>query len=236
MTDLDNAELARRVNDVALACLEEEQAADEARLDGPDALTRAARWYAAVGVPVFPLHNLTPRHTDGHLACSCDRWAEPGHKPAKHPRTAHGLNDATTDPLQVAAWWQRWPQANIGLRTGVRFDVIDIDGPPGYRSLTGLRHQQCPPGCCDHSICPGDGVTLPPLLGRVQTPRGAHLYIAATGDGNTTGILPGIDYRGTGGYVVAPPSVGLDISGRRFRYAFTDPLVIPLPTRAQAAS
>jgi hypothetical protein len=53
----------------------------------------------------------------------------------KHPLTAHGLKDATSDSVQLAQWWRRWPQANIGLVTGELAEVLDIDGPVGRAAL-----------------------------------------------------------------------------------------------------
>jgi hypothetical protein len=49
--------------------------------------------------------------------------------------TPHGLKDATSDPTQLTRWWRRWPQANIGLVTGERADVLDVDGPAGRAAL-----------------------------------------------------------------------------------------------------
>lgn len=143
------------------------QAAREARLSAPGALASAALYYARHGIAVFPL--------------------KPG---GKAPATAHGLHDATTDLEQVTSWWKSIPDANIGIRTGLRFDVVDIDGPAGFASLAELR----------------DAAVLPDVVGHVTTPRGAHLYVPAAGRGNKAGVYPGIDYRGVGGYVVGPPS------------------------------
>lgn len=130
-------------------------------------LTGAAIWYAERGHLVFPLR--------------------PG---TKVPLTKHGFKDASMNPDTIRAWWRATPQANIGLSTGHLFDVIDVDGPDGIRSIADIE----------------DAGHLPPILGTVTTPRGYHIYIKPTGDGCTTGIRPGIDYRGIGGYVVAPPS------------------------------
>lgn len=104
---------------------------------------------------------------------------------------SRGCKDATTDPERIRAWWAADPTRNLGLATGHLVDVIDVDGSAGVHSWAQL----------------GD---LPPVLGTVSTPRagGTHLYVAATGDGNAAGLWPGIDYRGRGGYVVAPPSRG----------------------------
>lgn len=102
-----------------------------------------------------------------------------------------GCKDGTTDPDAIRAWWERWPDSNLAIATGHVVDVIDIDGPEGVKSWLSIIDE------------------LPPIFGRVSTPRpgGNHLYVAATpGRGNKAGLLPHIDYRGDGGYVVAPPS------------------------------
>jgi hypothetical protein len=64
------------------------------------------------------------------------------------PKSAggQGLHDATRDPAVVAAWRRRWPTANVGLRCGEAFFVLDVDGPEGWHTLTGLlgRHGALP--------------------------------------------------------------------------------------------
>lgn len=111
----------------------------------------------------------------------------------KVPATRNGFKDATTDPDQITTWWTRQPHANIGLPTGHHFDVIDIDAPTGWASFWQME----------------DADVIPDVHGVVSTAgAGLHLYIADKIDlGNRAGILPGIDYRGRGGYVVGPPSV-----------------------------
>lgn len=125
----------------------------------------AALWYVEQGVPVFP--------------CKAGE---------KVPATAHGVKDATTDPGQVNEWWTRTPEANIGLATGVKFDVLDID---------------------DWMNVNDDIVDIiDEGFGFVATPRGgSHIYLRPSGDGNAANLVPGVDFRGVGGYVLAPPSV-----------------------------
>lgn len=132
----------------------------------------AALGYAARGWPVLPL-----------------RYSQ------KVPATAHGLKDATTDPEVIQSWWSRWPHANVGLATGVMFDVLDIDSPEALERL----FDRAPLSGEAGDIC---GPT-------VLTPRGWHVYVAPTGQGNTVrlGGIDGVDWRGRGGYVVAPPSM-----------------------------
>lgn len=109
----------------------------------------------------------------------------------KIPATRNGFKDATTDTTQIRQWWTENPQQNIGLPTGHHFDVIDIDIPHGYESYAQIEEEGL----------------IPDVHGMVHTSSaGMHLYIPKTGDGNRAGIMPGIDYRGRGGYVVAPPS------------------------------
>jgi hypothetical protein len=110
----------------------------------------------------------------------------------------HGLKDATVDLEQIRRWWTAEPMANIGLPTGLAFDVLDIDGPDALCRLEDYSESQ-----------PGDQDVEGPT---VSTPRGWHAYVAPTGKGNTVNLggLEGIDWRGRGGYVVVPPSVKED--------------------------
>jgi hypothetical protein len=161
----------------------------------PSLLGAAALRYAEHGWPVLPLHAPRRAHT-----CSCRRDACP--KPAKHPRSRNGLRDATTSQAQVRSWWTTWPDANIGIATG-QLVVLDVDGAAGYRALTQLQREHAP---------------LPTTL-EVITGRGLHLYFDAgphTLTNSAARLGPGLDVRGRGGYVVAPPSVHAD--GHRYRW------------------
>ena len=141
----------------------------------PPRLLGAALLYASWGWPVFPLR---PQ--------------------SKVPATRHGFKDATTDRQRIEAWWKRHPDANIGLPTGLAFDVIDIDVPIDPASMA--------------SIVASDN----DVHGHVATSSGgAHFYVAPTGRGNSAG--GGVDYRGLGGYVVAPPS-WLGVRGRSWSW------------------
>ncbi|OMC55453.1 hypothetical protein A5747_13605 [Mycobacterium sp. IS-836] len=169
--------------------------------DRPAKLGPSALWYAKQGWPVFPLAPVgytDPRRPD---------FLGDGKKPYPHTR---GFKDATLDPDQVRRWWTDMPDSNIGLATGVMFDVIDIDGPTGVASLAQLGPD-----------------ALPDVHGKVDTPRGTHYYVSPTGDGNRAGVKPGIDYRGAGGYVCAPPSA---IGDRRYSW-----LIQPSPEIRKSA-
>jgi len=76
--------------------------------------------YISQGWPVLVLHNLTDQGT-----CSCGKPNDaPNHKPGKHPRTPHGVKDATTDERRMRAWLSKWPEANIGIRTGQESGLV----------------------------------------------------------------------------------------------------------------
>jgi hypothetical protein len=110
-------------------------------------LRDAAVGYASRGIPVLPLHYPLP-HPGGlepvggnhpptpEVGCSC---RDPGcGQPGKHPLGSlvpHGVKDATSNRARILAWWTRYPQANIGLATGHRFDVLDVDGPAGAHAI-----------------------------------------------------------------------------------------------------
>src|SRR5947209_647066 len=59
---------------------------------------------AAQGIPVLPLHTVVY----GRCSCGVSDCRSPG----KHPRTLHGLNEATTEATQINKWWAAWPDSN----------------------------------------------------------------------------------------------------------------------------
>lgn len=144
------------------------------------------------------LDNRPPRLLEAALRYAAWGWPVFPLQPcAKRPATKHGFKDATTEPDRIRAWWAE-ADYNIGLPTGHLFDVIDIDPPAGAISLARMLEVE------DSRTGIGP---IPDVHGQVATASGGiHFYIPATDHGNAAGMLPGIDYRGVGGYVVAPPS------------------------------
>jgi hypothetical protein len=171
----------------------------------------AALGYAARGIPVYPVHWPRPTPDGASLACSCPRGPTCD-RPAKHPLVRHGVKEATTHPGQIGRWWRRWPQANVGLATGICFDALDIDGPEGLAALGEFQGAA--------------GLRLPGPL--VATGGGGwHHWFRPTGLGNRPPRgLAHVDWRGRGGCVLAPPS--RHISGRPYRW-LQSPDRMPLP-------
>ena len=119
----------------------------------------------------------------------------------KTPYTPHGCKDAKTDIRAIKNWWKRYPDANIGIATGSisgGIVVIDIDidedkGVYGDESLSEWEKE--------HGELPE---TWRAITGR----GGYHIYYRSDDKiKNTTNLFPGVDIRGEGGYVIAPPSI-----------------------------
>ena len=124
---------------------------------------------------------------------------------SKEPfKRSKGLKDATSDLKQVEEWARLYPNANIGIRTGAAsgVDVLDVDPKNGgLATAQALRDQ---------------GKPLPTRSVAKTRSDGYHLYVKhnpliRTG---TNRLGPGIDFRGDGGYVVAPGSV---VDGKVYR-------------------
>ena len=146
-------------------------------------LTEALR-LLALGFSVIPVH--TPWR-DG---CSCgdDTCASPG----KHPRirwTEYQKRLPTED--EVRRWFKRWSQANIGIATGAVSGIVVVDIDPRHGGDESARDLSLP----DTVICLTGG-------------GGTHLYYKHPGFPIPPGaaLMPGIDLRGDGGFVVCPPS------------------------------
>lgn len=152
--------------------------------------------YAEHGWPVLPLHS----PIDGRCDCrpaGCDH-------PAKHPRTMHGLTDASTDPEAVTRWWGLWPEANIGIAVPAGFVVVDLDAPDA-----------------------GTELELPETA-ESATGRGRHLiYRTAAEVRPRVAVSDHVDVRGPGSYIVAPPS--RHISGRSYQWVRKLPEAVDAP-------
>lgn len=167
-------------------------------------LLETALALAAEGLRVFPLHEMLgagPGSPNWRCSCGsadCD-------KPAKHPRTATGFKEATTDPAIITAWWARWPNAPVGV-TGDDFLGVDVDGDEGAITLGDL--------CAKHGPLP---ITRCVRTGRVG---GWHFYYrngqgARSLQGKPTNELGGykLDTKTSTGYVVG---AGRHESGRYY--------------------
>ncbi|HEY7117511.1 MAG TPA: bifunctional DNA primase/polymerase [Tepidisphaeraceae bacterium] len=151
---------------------------------------RWADWYAERGLAVFPLYTIERGQ------CSCGRATCPS--AGKHPIATlvpHGVLEATTDRAALAQWWAIYPDANVGVATGDASGVvvidIDLGGEDIFDNLIALH------GKLEPTWMAGTGS------------GGIHLYYQMPGAdirNSASAIGPGIDVRGNGGYVVAPPS------------------------------
>jgi predicted P-loop ATPase len=141
-------------------------------------MLKCALYYAKSGLAVFPL------------------------KPkSKMPIYPGGFKIATTDTGTITEWWTKHPSANIGIATGVKSGgmfVIDLDkdsdkGIDGYETLTDWER---------------DNGDLPDTANTITGRGGYHLlYKTNKTVKSRAGLYDGIDIRGDGGYIVAPPSI-----------------------------
>jgi hypothetical protein len=155
----------------------------------PSDQAAAALAYARRGWAVLPCHHPSP----GGCSCANADCASP----AKHPRTRRGLHDATTELRTVKRWWRRWPTANVGLRTGAASGLVVLDVDPGHGGEASLAQLV-------------DAHEALPATLEVRTGGGGrHLYFAHPGGrvaNSAGGLGRGLDVRGDGGYILAPPS------------------------------
>ena len=137
----------------------------------------------------------------------------------KTPATPNGCKDATTDPARIAEWWGR-STYNVAIATGNGIVVLDVDadherGKFGDETLEGLEQQYG---------------KLPDTWTCLTGGGGVHYYFACADPALTVGagFAPGLDYRGAGGYVVAPPSIH-PTTGRAYEWeASSTPTSVPL--------
>lgn len=161
------------------------------------------RLYLSLGFSVLPLH--FPVRRGEHLVCSCGK--ADCRQPAKHPvgrLVSRGLLNARRDSATVEDWFSNTTYT-IGIATGAASGIVALDIDPrhdGHETLAGMEKHHGP---------------RPPTRRFLTGGGGEHILFRHPGGkiANSAGALgPGIDVRGDGGYIVAPPSV--HICGRPY--------------------
>jgi putative DNA primase/helicase len=169
-----------------------------------ESLAATATRYARFGFAIFPAHTVDVRPEGTRCSCADPRCPSPG----KHPIASlvpHGVSDALADEQAAAEWWAVYPDANIGIATGDSSGIVVVDiDLPGMDTLGNLERLH------------GEvSVTWAATTGS----GGMHLYyrMPRLDVRNSVGAVGhGIDVRGNGGYVIAPPST--HASGRHYQW------------------
>ncbi len=176
------------------------QAAVKTTASKPKTIWDEALRYAETGLPVFPVSaGCKTRCGDPQCAEIC--------RDAKKPLVSGGFKSATTDPAIIEGWREKYPEAMIGMPTGDAsgLSVVDLDtkhGKDGRQVFDSYLEEH--------------GEEWPETV-EAETPSGgSHLIFQnEPGSSSRTGVLPGVDTRGEGGYVVLSPSRLAD--GRKYK-------------------
>jgi putative DNA primase/helicase len=172
--------------------------------------------YAYRGLSVVPMHAVT----NGICSCGDAKCNHAG----KHPRTAHGVKDATTDAEQIKAWWKRKPRSNIGIAAGKKSGIVVLD--------VDVRHG----GDATLAQCETELGSLPETVTAITGGGGRHLFFKYPDfpvRKDTAGKIfgSGVDVLSDGSIVIVPPS--RHASGKRYAWvggksiADTEPAVLP---------
>ena len=154
-------------------------------------LIACALSYASRGWHVIPLHSIAKDQ------CTCKRQCR---SPGKHPILSKWQIKASVDPSQIGQWWEKYPNANIGIVTGKQSGLVIIDIDPrngGDASLQNLidTYPEFKPILATYEVRTGG--------------NGVHFYYAHNKPFKSFkrhGLGEGIDIKADGGYILAPPS------------------------------
>lgn len=144
--------------------------------------------------PVYEIEN--NRCTCGKSDCK---------SPGKHPRTKNGHKDASNDFEKIREWWTKFPNANVGIVTGKKSNLVVMDVDPRNGGDDSFKEIE---------------KTLGPMPETVEVLTGGdgrHLlfdYPSNVTIRSKNGWKPGIDIKADGGFIVAPPSI--HISGKSY--------------------
>ena len=157
--------------------------------------------YTKYGWHIIPLHSI---NSDG--SCTCRRGKSCDAK-GKHPLFKGWYNNATTDNTVITRWWNKNPNANIGIATGRKSGILVLDIDPrhdGDKTLMALEHKYG---------------NLPPTVTAITGGGGQHRifkYPNGIKVPNKVSFAQGLDTRSDGGLIVAAPSI--HNSGNHYRW------------------
>jgi putative DNA primase/helicase len=121
----------------------------------------------------------------------------------KQPLIKGGFKKATVDELTIQRWWDKYPNAHIGLPTGAisGLVVLDVDNKNGVSGSESLEELEELYGELPTTVC-------------VRTRTGGYHYYFQHPDieikNSASKLGAGLDIRGDGGYVISPPSEGYE--------------------------
>ena len=176
--------------------------------------------YAFAGIPVFPLAGKKPiempgvENVDGFII----------------PPGQSGFHQATTDPSKIERWFTAYGEPNLGTPTGVHIDAVT--GQPNARPFDVLDIDPDHGGMASLALLMRSHGELPETAQQITGSGGHHYCFLSDGKvkNSAGGIAPGIDVRGTGGYIVLPPSIHPDtLEPYRWAQDVTEAELAPWP-------
>jgi hypothetical protein len=156
--------------------------------DKPPPCLSAALEYAARGWKIFPAVVSKKKSHKAAKYSNGERWGQ------------------TKDPEQIKKDFKQWPNAGIGLPTGAEngIFVVEADTPKGHNvdGIASLKALEAKHG------------KLPDTLMAMSPSGSPHRYFKHPGGckikTSASEIAPGVDVKGDGGMVIAPPSTRSD--------------------------
>jgi putative DNA primase/helicase len=186
--------------------------------------------YVARGWSIFPCHSVNgDRCTCGKYPCGNGNG-----NAGKHPRTLHGVKDATVDPITVQRWQEMYGHdVNWAVATGAVSEIVVVDVDARTGGIESL------------ATWTGENHVAAPTLTAITGGGGFHHFFKYPHDGvvlaNRTGFLQGVDFKSDGGYVILAP--GRHVSGGQYAWRdgnveiaqAPDPLIELVRSGAQAS-
>ncbi len=135
--------------------------------------------------------------------CSCGNAA--CKSAGKHPLTASGYMDASSDEIVILGWLSRWPKCNIGLTMG-QIVGTDVNGQPQRLVALDIDPRNGGTDGLDELLAKHG--QLPDTATQLTQSGGFHYLLLAPVDATFPGLLnPGVEVK-TKNHINVYPSVG----------------------------